>query len=148
MMTRLGYVAFGTLLAAAHVHAGGTPTTTSTTTTTLASGCVAEPAFSSVLCRLDELVAAVEGATDLGRFREGVLNSARKARRQCQTAAASTGRRASNQLKKCAHTLGSFRHKLDSNNAHRVIPDSTRIALTDYMSVPLQNDVKTLRGTL
>ena len=141
--------ACGMLLATTVVHAGGlSSTTTSTTTTTLPGGCDVAPVFSSILCRLDVLVASVEGATDLGRLKEGVVNSARKARRQCQNAAAATGRTASNQLKKCGRTLINFRHKLDSNNAHKVIPDATRNVLRNDMAEPLRNDIKTLRGTL
>src|SRR6185503_6073448 len=144
---RLWSAASGIILVGTLVHAG-TPTTTSTTTSTLASACVVAPVFSSVLCRLDELVAAVGERTDLGRLKEGIAKSASKARRQCQTAAAATGRTASNQLKKCGKTLGTFRHKLDSNNAHKVIPDTTRSFLRDDLAEPLRNDIKTLRGTL
>ena len=138
------------ILVGTMAHAGGTPTTTTTntTTTTLASSCEIAPVFSSILCRLDELVAAVDARTDLGRLKDGVSKSVRKARRQCQTAASATGRTASNQLKKCGKTLGNFRHKLDSNNAHKIIPDATRSLLRDDLAEPLRNDIKTLRGTV
>lgn len=141
----------GTILAArlAFGGAGTTSTTTSTTTTTLPGECAVEATFASVLCRLDALIAAVNAATDMGRLKQNILNSAQKAKKQCAKAAdAGTGKVASNQLKKCAKSLGTFRHKLGSNNARKIIPEGTRMHFRDTLAEPLRSDVNTLRGTV
>ena len=125
-----------------------TATSTSTTTTTLLGGCEATPTFASLLCRIDALIAVVQGASDLGRLKPGILGSAQKARKQCAKAeSAGTGKVASNQLKKCAKTLDTFRHKLDSNNAKKLIPAETRDFLRGEAQ-KIHGDVNTLRGTL
>jgi hypothetical protein len=142
----------GVLIATSTALAGGattTSTTTSTTTTTVFGGCAAGPTFESILCRLDALVAYVEGAADLGRLQANIGNSARKARKQCGKAADATRRKvASNQLKKCAKSLDTFRHKLDSNNAKKIVPEPTRAYLRGDVAAPLRSDVNALRGSL
>jgi hypothetical protein len=127
---------------------GTTTTTSSTTTTTLLGGCTVEATFDSIMCRIDALIDVVGAATDLGRFKDGSLKSAQKAKKQCGTAqAAGTGRTALNQLKKCAKTLDSFRHRLSSNNARKTIPQETRDFFRDDLAAPLRSDVNTLRYT-
>jgi hypothetical protein len=126
-----------------------TSTTSSTTTTTLFGGCVLEVSFTSILCRLDALVAYVDGATDLGRSKGQLANSVRKARKQCGKASEfATGKKASNQLKKCAKTLDTFRHKLDSHSAKQIIPAETRALLREDVAGPLRSDVNALRGQI
>jgi hypothetical protein len=125
-----------------------TSTSTTTTTTTLFGGCVVEASYTSVLCRLDALVSFVGSATDLGRVQGGAGSSAAKARKQCGKASQSTGKVASNQLKKCAKTLDTFRHKLDSHSAKQIVPEATRSFLRNDVVSPLRGDVNTLRGTL
>jgi hypothetical protein len=145
----------GVVLAAGLAFAGSltttsvttTSTTSATTTTTLFGGCVAEVSFTSVLCRLDALVSYVDGATDLGRSKGQLGNSARKARKQCGKASElATGKKASNQLKKCAKTLDTFRHKLASHSAKQIIPAETRSLLREDVAAPLHSDVNALRG--
>jgi hypothetical protein len=144
----------GVLLVAATALAGTPATTststtsTSTTTTTLFGGCVVEASYTSILCRLDALVSYVGSATDLGRVKGGVAASASKARKQCGKASQSTGKVASNQLKKCAKTLDTFRHKLDSHSAKQIVPEATRSYLRNDVASPLRSDVNGLRGTL
>jgi hypothetical protein len=151
-------VAFATVVVLAGVAVGGgttttttvvtTTTTSSTTTTTVPGGCVDDQSFVSVLCQLDALVALVDGSTDLGRFKQGVLNAVQKAGKQAGKASDScTNKRTrSNQLKKSAQSLDSFRHKLDSNNAKRVIPSSTRDLLRS-MASSIRSDINTLRAS-
>jgi hypothetical protein len=156
MKTRISTAAGMMLAVATAVLAGGTPSTTSTTTslastttTTLLGGCLVEPSFDSILCRLDGLVVIVAQSVDLGRLKEGALSSAKKARKQCgKAAAAGTGKVASTQLKKCAKTIDTFRHKLDSNNAHKLIVKDVRDELRDAFAKPIADDVNRLRGTL
>jgi hypothetical protein len=149
--------AAGVMLAAATAALAGaaTSTTTSTTTslasttTTLPGGCLVEASFDSILCRLDNLVTVVDQSTGLARLKGGALGSAKKARTQCgKAASAGTGKVASNALKKCAKTIDTFRHKLDSNNAHKLIVKDVRDELRDTLAAPIRADVNTLRGTL
>lgn len=125
-----------------------TSASTSTTTTTLAGGCAVAPTYESILCRIDLLVADVTAAGDLGRLRQGILNAITKARKQAARAAqAGTGKIAKNQLKKCAKSLESFRHKLDSHSAKKIVPQATRDAFRQR-AADVKTDVGTLRGTL
>jgi len=124
-----------------------TTTTTSTTTTTLFGGCTVEVSFTSVLCRLDALVSYVGGATDLGRTKANLTATATKAQKQCRKASGfGTGKKASNQLKKCAKTIDTFSHTLDSHSAKKIIPADTRSFLRNDVAGPLQSDVNSLRG--
>ena len=104
--------------------------------------------FESILCLLDALVADVDASSDLGRFKTGILKAAQKARKQTGKAAdAGTGKVARNGLKKTAHTLVTFEHKLDSNNAKKLIPEVTRIGFRQASS-QIRSEIDTLRGTL
>jgi hypothetical protein len=126
-----------------------TVASTSTTTTTLAGGCVVAPTYESILCRIDLLIADATSASDLGRLKQGILNAITKARKQAGRAAApeTKSKVAKNQLKKCAKSLESFRHKLDSNNAKKIIPQATRDDFRQR-AADIKTDVVTLRGTL
>jgi hypothetical protein len=91
----------------------------------------------------------VNAATDLGRSKGQLASSAAKARRQCGKASDfGTGKKASNQLKKCAKTIDTFRHKLDSHSAKQIIPAETRSLLREDVAGPLHSDVNALRGTV
>jgi len=122
-------------------------TTSSTTTTTVPGGCTVDATYDSILCRIDALIVVVQDATDLGRFQNGVLTSLQHARKQAATAQAGKLRTAKNQLKKSAHTLDTFRHKLDSLNAKHVIPADTRSTLRAAAD-DIRTSINTLRGTL
>jgi hypothetical protein len=143
-------IGLGLALAARLAFGGGaSTTTTSSTTTTLFGGCAVGATFDSIMCRIEALIASVNAATDLGRLKDGVQKSAQKAKKQCAKAqSAGTGKTALNQLKKCAHTLASFRHKLGSNNARQLIPQETRDFFRDDIAAPLRSDVNSLRGQL
>ncbi len=122
-------------------------TTSTTTTTTLFGGCTVEVSFTSVLCRLDALVSFVDGSSDLGRSKGSLSATARKAQKQCQKASNfATGKKASNQLKKCAKTIDTFGHKLDSHTAKQIISSDTRSFLRNTVAGPLHSDVNSLRG--
>jgi hypothetical protein len=126
----------------------GLAASTSTTTTTLPGACLVAPTYESILCRIDTLVGDVTSAGDLGRLKQGILNAITKARQQAAKAAgAGTGKVAKNQLKKCAKSLESFRHKLDSNNAKKIVPQATRDAFRQR-AADVKIDVGALRGTL
>lgn len=131
----------------------GTSTTTTTTspaptTTTEPGACGSEATFASILCRLDALVADTGNASDLGRLKQGIVNAVKKARKQAgKAASAGAGKVARTQLKKAAKSLDTFRHKLDSNNAKRLIPQPTREGFRSR-AADIHDDVNTLRGTL
>jgi hypothetical protein len=152
MRTRWTAVGLGVVLATRLAFGGestSTSTTSSTTTTTLLGGCTVEATFDSILCRIDALIAEVEAATDMGRLKQNILNSANKAKKQCTRAeTAGTGKVATTQLKKCAKSLDTFRHKLGSNNARKIIPETTRSHFRDDLAAPLRSDVNGLRGSL
>ncbi len=152
-MTTLVAVACAVLVAGSAAPAGAqvsttTTTSTSTTTTTLFGGCDVSATFESILCRGDALVAYVQGSGDLGRLKQGLVASATKARKQCGKASTATHKVASNQLKKCSKTLDTFRHKLDSHSAKKLIVQDVRDYLRNDVVQPLRTDVDTLRGTL
>jgi hypothetical protein len=113
----------------------------------LAGTCAHAPTFESILCLLDQLVADVGNATDLGRLKSGLLTGVKKARKQAGKASGATGKVARNQVKKASHTLKTFEHKLDSNNAKRLIPAATRDRLTQASS-EIRSLLDALRGSL
>ncbi len=148
-MTRLAFVLV--VAAAASVLAGGAPTSTTTSTlsstsTTTLPGCIAGATYDSILCRIDELASDVSAA-DLGRLKDGIAGALAKARKQVVKAQGAGGKTAKTQLKKAAKSLDTFRHKLDSNNAHHLIQKETR---DDFRSraADIAKDIGTLRGTL
>src|SRR6185369_8584782 len=123
------------------------PGTSTTTTTMLAGTCTIAPTYESILCRLDELIADVSQASDLGRLKQGIAQAVAKARKQVAKAEGGSSKVAKNQLKKAAKSLDTFRHKLDSNNAKRLIPKPTRDGLRSR-AADIRTDVNTLRGML
>ncbi len=132
----------------AHPTTSVPPTTTSTTTTTLESRCALAPTFDSILCLLDALVADVDAASDLGRLKAGIRAAVTKAEKQAVKARdAGTGKVAKTQLKKAVQSLKTFEHKLDSNNAKKLIPQSTRDRLR-AASAQIRGEMQSLRGTL
>lgn len=141
----------GATLASAGVPSSTSTTTTasaSSTTSTLLGACADEATYESILCRIDALIAEVEAATDLGRFKDTVLATARKARRQASKAAvARTGRRGSNRLKKAANSLDTFRDKLYSDKAKDSIPRLTSLRLIAH-SIWIRHDADKLRRSL
>ena len=142
----------GTALAGEQTTTTTTTTTTtasaSTTTTTLFGGCEVAATYDSILCRLDALVAWIESSDDLGRMKSGLAQSAANARTRCGRASTSTGRPASNQLKRCSKTLQSFRHRAGSLLGRKVIAEDVRDLLREEVAAPLRADVQTLRRTL
>src|SRR5262249_7871938 len=136
-----------TTTSSTHVPTSSTHAPT-TTTTTLGSECPQAPTFESILCLLDALIADVDGATDLGRFKTGVRNAAAKARKQATTASVATSSKvAKTQLKKAGHSLTTFEHKLVSNNAKKNVPQTTRDRLRAE-STAIRGEITQRRGML
>lgn len=93
------------------------------------------------------MIADVDGS-DLGRLKAGIKNAAVKGRKQAAKAHdAGTGKVAKNQLKKAAHTLTTFEHKLGSNNAKKLIGQDTRDRLQGE-SAKIRGEMASLRGML
>ena len=83
--------------------------TTSTTMTTLPPSCPTGPTFGAIDCRLDELVASVEGGVASKRFRRKLGRLLSKVRRKRQRAEATTkAGKARRQLVKAAVSLRRF----------------------------------------
>ena len=149
-----GPIGFGPI-SIAITELGATSTTTSTisvTTTTLPGECGPRAAtFDSIICRLERLVATVEGAQDLGRLAHGLdaaaTKSLAKAREAKTRADGGDAKKAKKSLKKAAQRLRTFIHKLKSLSARKVIPSATRMALDDAAE-PIAADMKTLLGML
>jgi predicted outer membrane repeat protein len=130
------------------------PSSTTTTTTLPGSTCGAipdGPTFASIDCRLDELVATLNAAQDLGRLKSGLVKAATKARAKKQQAEGfvATGRKKQekNAMKKAVKAVSSFLHKAKSHSATKLIPPATRQMLVDQTN-PILGDMKTLLGTL
>jgi hypothetical protein len=126
--------------------------TTTTSTTTLPGECGPRaPTFDSIICRLERLVSAVEGAQDLGRLARGldgaVTKSLAKARDAKTRADGGDAKKAKKSLKKAAQRLRGFIHKLKSLSGRKVIPSATRMALDDAAE-PIAADMNTLFGML
>jgi hypothetical protein len=122
----------------------GVPTTT---TTTLGGECPLAPTFESILCLFDALAGDVS-RDEFGRLKTGIEKALNKARAQAQKAATTDNRKvAKTQLKKSAHSLASFAHKLDSRNARKLVPQTTRDMLQADATV-IRNEIARLRGTL
>jgi hypothetical protein len=129
-----------------------TTTVAVTTTTTLPGECGPRAAtFDSIICRLERLVAAVEDAQDLGRLARGldgaVTKSLAKAREAKTRADGGDAKKAKKSLKKAAHFLRGFIHRLKSLSGRKVIPPATRMMLDDAAE-PIYADMKTLLGML
>ncbi len=125
-----------------------TTLTTSTTTTTLADDCgVPAPTFSSIICRLERLVVAVQAAPDLGRLERGLESSVTKALAKAREAQgrAEGGdvKKAKKSLRKAARRLGGFVHRVKSLSGRKVIPTETRTAFLGSAE-PIVADMKTL----
>jgi predicted outer membrane repeat protein len=119
-----------------------------TTTSTVPSGCDAVPTYVAIDCRLDELVTALQNATDLGRFQKRLVKAATKARTKKQAAEAiGTGKKARKQMKKAVKALHGFLHKLGSHAAGKVIPPAIVQAFTQE-ATPILTDMTTLLGQL
>lgn len=150
-----GPIGFGPI-SIAITNLGATSTTisvtTTTSTTTLPGDCGPRAAtFDSIICRLERLVATVEGAHDLGRLERGldgaVTKSLAKAREAKARADGGDTKKAKKSLKKAAQRLRGFIHKLKSLSGRKVIPLAPRMMLDDAAE-PIAADMKTLLRTL
>ena len=96
-----------------------TPPTTTTTTTTLA--CQRVASFEAILCRLDELAAAVQGGVPSGPLRDGLLVAVGQAK--ARTLDASTVGRpgpTKRSTRRALHALATFRARLRSRRAKQL----------------------------
>jgi predicted outer membrane repeat protein len=130
------------------------PSSTTTTTTLPGATCNQIPdgaTFASIDCRLDQLVASLNAAQDLGRLKNGIVKAATKARTKKQQAEGfvATGKKKQekNAMKKAVKVLSSFLHKAGSRSARKLIPPATRQMLSDQ-ATPILADMKTLLRTL
>ena len=126
--------------------------TTTTTTTTLPAGCgLSAATFASILCRLDELIADVQGTAALGKQQAKLLQSAQSGRDKTTDAqslsSAGKAKPAKKKLKKAARAVTSFVHRLSSRSARKSIPTETRQPLLDA-AAPIAADLKTLSQSL
>ena len=123
----------------------------SSTTSTTLPGCAAIGTYESIDCRLDALVASLDGAQDLGRLKSGLVKAATNARTKKQQAEGfvATGKKKQEKraMKKAVKALSSFLHKLGSRSARKLIPPGTRQMLTEQ-TTPILADMQTLLGTL
>jgi predicted outer membrane repeat protein len=147
-------VTFAPFLTSAPSICSTSPPSSTTTTTTLpgpACGPIPDgPTFASIDCRLDDLVAILNAAQDLGRLKSGLVKAATKARAKKQQAegfVAGKKKQEKNAMKKAVKALSSFLHKARSHSAKKLIPPSTRQVLIDRAS-PILADMNTLLGTL
>jgi hypothetical protein len=128
-----------------------TTSTSSTSSTTLPPSCIAAPTFESILCRLDEVIAIVQGSDIPEPTRGNLLRSLTAARNK--TAAgesrfdAGRTRGAKGKLKSAARSLNAVLFRLRSLNGSRRIPAELAAELTGLTS-PIQADMLTLRGSL
>jgi hypothetical protein len=115
------------------------------------TGCGTSATYESIDCRLDDLVASLGAAQDLGRLKNGLVNAATKARTKKQQAEGfvATGKKKQekNAMKKAVKALASFLHKASSHAAKKVIPLATRQMLIDQ-ATPTLGDMKTLLQAL
>jgi len=131
------------------VELGGETPGTTTTTTLPQAGCgLAAPTFVNIDCRLDQLVAAVQAASDLGRLKPGLVNTITKARdKKVQAEGTSKAKQAKNALKKASKKMMSFIHKVGSRSGRKIIPAPTSSALQGAAR-PIQADMMTLLQSL
>jgi hypothetical protein len=127
---------------------GATGTTTSTTSsTTLPGGCDAGPTYASIDCRLDELIATLQAATDLGRSKGALVGAATKARTKKQQAEGFAGagktKQERNAARKAVRALKSFLHRLRSHTVKKNVPAATLQALT-ATTTPILDDLTSL----
>jgi hypothetical protein len=133
-------------------------TTTSTTSTTLPAttsttlpGCAALPTYVSIDCRLDDLVASLEAAEDVGRLKSALTKTVTRARTKKQQAeglvAAGKKRQEKIALKKAVKALSRFLHRATSRSARKLMPPARRQTLTEQTN-PILADMEALLGTL
>jgi hypothetical protein len=123
-----------------------------TTTTTLPGGaCIPRaPTFENIDCRLDLLVADVEGAADLGKTRPGLLRAVTQAREKkiaAETTDPANAKKVKKLLKKSIRKMVSFGFRIRSLSARKNVPAATR----DRLRVPakdIQDDLKALMKSL
>ncbi len=136
-----------------------TVTTTSatsppTTTTTLAAVCVRTLDFPSLLCRIDELLAGTNAATDLGKQARGMGKAAGKARSaaargraQCAEGARKSKAKASRALRSVGRKLLAYRRQLTSLRARRQLPAEVRERFLALVG-PLLDDTRAFRRSV
>src|SRR5262245_57604762 len=110
--------AFGVLIPALAGAQTTTTSTTTTTTSTLPGGCVVEASFPSLACRSDTLAVRLQGATDLGHTKDGLMKKAAKldallADAEAQMAAGNAGK-AKARMKRAGRVLITMGFRLRS----------------------------------
>src|SRR6185369_5006606 len=132
-----------------------TPTTVApSTTTTLAAGCTAVPdgpTLASIVCRLQTLLDRVNAEDQLGEF-QSKLAATLTAGHDVATQAndfcgSSDSKHAKQRLKQAGKRVMQYAHRLNSHRATKKLDPKVR---TEFLTpaTPLENDIKSLRGTL
>lgn len=115
------------------------------------AGCAdapAAPAFESILCRLDALLARVQAETALGKFQAKSVKNLEQAR--ARTASAQTddnAKKARKALQQAAKALSAYAHRLGSLNARKKLDPTLRTEF-QHAGDAIKNDLKTLRSQL
>lgn len=129
---------------------GATTTTTApggaTTTTTLPSACPAGASFASVRCRLDLLLAAVQGAAE-GPIAVKLVNKVSAAQQSVATAeqlVAGSRAKAAKRLRKAQKALAAYGRVLKTRAGKRALDEATRTALAAPLA-QLRADLQALR---
>ena len=123
-------------------------TAPATTTTTLPPGCETGPTFSSIGCRLDQLIQTVQTVVPPGALQDGLVKILMRAKAQTaqaqQAFAIGKKRREKAMLGHANGSLGKFNARLRTRKAQKQIPGD---ALTGMKSAAsqLRQDLTTLR---
>jgi len=118
------------------------------TTTTTLPGCVAEPTFPSLACRMGALASAIDTSAELGRMQAKLATRcAAASARLAEAATADDARRARKALRAAGRRICAVGRKLASRRAERSVPDGTRLPLL-AASNSLCADVAALRAAL
>jgi hypothetical protein len=133
------------------------PTSTSrpsSTTTTLPAGCAGVPvgsSFASIDCRLADLLAAVQAASQLRNLQAKLAREAESAKQRtdaAESACAGGGTKvARKHLKIGIRDLIQFSHMLRTTSAKRRVPEPVRTPLVQAADA-IKTDAQTLRGSL
>jgi YVTN family beta-propeller protein len=109
--------------------------------------CESAPAFDSIDCRLDALIATVTGSADVGNLKTLLLDQLHRGKdreEQAQALATEDDRRAATAaLQHALRRLISFEHRIESLTGRRQIGEASRTTLVQMVE-PIEADLRTL----
>lgn len=130
----------------------GTPSVCHATTS--GAGCTpscngpAAATFASITCRLDALLARVQGESGLGSFQSGLAKNLAQAKaRVADAEKLGTGKKARKKLQQAGKAVSAYVHRLGSLTARKKLDATLRTDLQSAGS-PIAADVKALRSQL